>query len=98
MAEQQAKKEEQKKEEEEEEPQCPICAFIEGGACKQTHRDWVKCRDEAQEKGQDYVEACQDKFKVFLQCTFDNADYYEPFHAMLQGLEEGVEAPDAQRS
>lgn len=25
-------------EEEEKEPECPICAFIEAGACKQTHR------------------------------------------------------------
>jgi hypothetical protein len=39
----------------------------------------VKCREEARAEGLDYAEACQETFKAFLQCCFNNVDYYEPF-------------------
>ncbi|KAG2484791.1 hypothetical protein HYH03_016444 [Edaphochlamys debaryana] len=67
---------------------CPICQFIEAGACKEAHQDWVACRDEAKAAGKDYIDECQDRFKSFLQCAIDNRDYYEPFLEMLGGLPE----------
>ena len=31
------------------------------------------------------MDACEDKFKVFIQCAMDNSEYYEPFLNMLLG-------------
>ncbi|GFH24932.1 GCK domain-containing protein [Haematococcus lacustris] len=59
-------------------PTCPICAYIEAGPCKQEHQDWTSCRDQAKVEGKDHLDVCQDV------CTFDNIDYYEPFHQMLK--------------
>lgn len=40
---------------------------------------WVACREKARADGVDYAEECQETFKAFLQCCFNNVDYYEPF-------------------
>uniref|UniRef100_A0A7S0UTC3 GCK domain-containing protein n=1 Tax=Polytomella parva TaxID=51329 RepID=A0A7S0UTC3_9CHLO len=62
---------------------CPICEFIEGGACKDQHQEWMACMTEAKANDKDYIDECQHLFVDFVQCAIKNSDYYEPFLNMF---------------
>ncbi|PWA55179.1 GCK-like protein [Artemisia annua] len=62
--------------EEEEEGECPFCAYMKGGECRETFINWEKCVEEAGDE--DIVEKCTQVTMALTKCMEANQDYYAP--------------------
>nr|GEU73182.1 GCK-like protein [Tanacetum cinerariifolium] len=65
----------QELEEEEEEGECPFCAYMKGGECKETLINWEKCIEEAKNNGEGIVDKCVEVTSALKKCMEANQDY-----------------------
>ncbi|PWA69200.1 GCK-like protein [Artemisia annua] len=64
--------------EEEEEGECPFCAYMKGGECREAFINWEKCVEEGEDNGEDIVEKCVQVTMALTKCMEANQDYYAP--------------------
>ncbi|PWA94996.1 isopentenyltransferase 9 [Artemisia annua] len=64
--------------EKEEEGECPFCAYMKGGECREQFINWEKCIEEGENNGEDIVEKCVEVTTALKKCMEANQDYYAP--------------------
>ena len=57
--------------------QCSFCRQFLDSPCKFQFRQWSRCVDKAKEENREFVEACMLYTRALLNCTTDNAEYFE---------------------
>ncbi|GJY07723.1 GCK-like protein [Tanacetum coccineum] len=62
--------------EKEEEGECPFCAYMKGGECRETFINWEKCIENNGDE--DIVEKCFEVTSALSKCMEANQDYYAP--------------------
>ncbi|PWA89032.1 GCK-like protein [Artemisia annua] len=62
--------------EKEEEGECPFCAYMKGGECRETFTNWEKCIESNGDE--DIVEKCFEVTSALRKCMEANQDYYAP--------------------
>ncbi|GKA14223.1 GCK-like protein [Tanacetum coccineum] len=76
--------------EEEEEGECPFCAYMKGGECRETFINWEKCIEEAENNGEDIVNKCVEVTTALKKCMEANQDYYAPILQAEKSAEQQV--------
>lgn len=62
---------------EERKQKCSFCRQFLESPCKFQFRQWSRCVDKAKAEEKEFIEACQLYTRALLNCTTDNAEYFE---------------------